>query len=200
MLFPLWESLALSQSEAKGVVNEFGERVCRSKARGDVVEVEIFVLEIRSTDAERSYEGLEVVGAALGGWERSLGSTAVVESVRAWWHMRLKTYKLVLLLLVATVTIVGIQGQNVPFSKSLEPIVDTLEEFMAIIRRALGSQVEGDDDEDKSREWGRHEPGDVVPVERHGDRSGCIMREAGVLWRRLRISRYALTRWTARCW
>jgi hypothetical protein len=95
--------------------------------------------------------------------------------------MRLETDKLVLLLLVATVAIVGIQGQNVPVFKSLEPIVDTLEEFMAIIRRALGSQVEGDDDEDKSKERGRHEPGDVEPVERHGDWSGCIMREAGVL-------------------
>jgi hypothetical protein len=84
--------------------------------------------------------------------------------------MRLKTHKLVLLLLVATVAIVGIQGQNMPVSKSLEPIVDTLEKFMAIIRRALGSQVEGDDDEDKSRERGRHQPGDVVAVERHGDR------------------------------
>jgi hypothetical protein len=78
--------------------------------------------------------------------------------------MRLKTDKLVLLLLVATVAIVGIQGQNVPVSKSLKPIVDTLEEIMAIIGRALGSQVEGDDDEDKSRERGRHGPGDVVPV------------------------------------
>jgi hypothetical protein len=83
MLFPLWESLVLSQNKAKGVVNEFGERVYRSKARGGVDEVEIFVLEIRSTDVERSYEGLEVVGAALGGWERPVGSTAVVESVRA---------------------------------------------------------------------------------------------------------------------
>jgi hypothetical protein len=95
--------------------------------------------------------------------------------------MRLKTHKLVLLLLVATVAIVGMQGQDMPVSKSLKPIVDTLEKFMAMIRRALGSQVEGDDDEDKSRERGRHEPGDVVPVERHGDRSGCITREAGVL-------------------
>jgi hypothetical protein len=83
--------------------------------------------------------------------------------------MRLETDKLVLLLLVATVTIVGIQGQDVPFSKSLEPIVDTLEKFMAISRRALGSQVEGEDDEEKSRERGRHGPGGVVPVGRHGD-------------------------------
>jgi hypothetical protein len=79
--------------------------------------------------------------------------------------MRLETDKLVLLLFAA---IVGIQGQNMPVSKSLKPIVDTLDEIMAIIKRALGSQVEGDD-EDKSRERGRHEPGDVVPVERHGD-------------------------------
>jgi hypothetical protein len=62
MLFPLWESLALSQSEAKGVVKAFGERVCRSTARGGVFEVEMFVLEVRSTDVERSYEGLESWG------------------------------------------------------------------------------------------------------------------------------------------
>jgi hypothetical protein len=53
------------------------------QSKGIVVEVEIFVLEIRSTDVERSYDGLEVVGAALGGWERPAGSTAVVGSARA---------------------------------------------------------------------------------------------------------------------
>lgn len=74
----------------------------------------------------------------------------------------LDTYKLVFL------QFGGVQGQNLHPSEPVKPIADTLKESMAIIRRASGSQVDGDDDEDKSRERGRHGPGDVVPVGRHG--------------------------------